>query len=931
MIPRATYRLQFHKDFGFQAAAQLAPYLARLGVSHVYASSYLKARPGSTHGYDIVDHHALNPELGSAEDYAMMVAAFREHGLGQILDFVPNHMGVGGADNPLWLHVLEWGSDSNYAGWFDIDWNPDRRYLRNKLLVPILGDQYGKVLEAGQLVLKFDATEGSFAVWAYDSHKLPICPLDYGDILGDAHPELEQLSDTFSGLLEWRFQVPRRAHELKAELARIAQEHSDIAEAIEANIAAVNGEAGRLESWSKLDELVQKQHWRAAYFRVAADDINYRRFFNINELAAIRMEVPEVFDHVHRLVFRLLREGVLDGLRIDHVDGLLYPKAYLERVRANAFGEETRPFYLVVEKIFAAHENLRNDWPVDGTTGYEFTNLVLGLFIDPAAEESFTRTYGEFTGENAAFADIVHEGKIRIMENEMASELNVLARDAARVARQNPRSADFTRNILHRALTEIVATFPVYRTYFDTTFAPTAEDRRDLDWAMAQARRNQPNIDPSVFDFLYALLSGDLVAKPRSGFRRYAVLRCAAKFQQYSGAVMAKGLEDTAFYRYNRFIALNEVGGSPDRFGIPLPAFHRANAERAKRWPGSMLSTATHDTKRGEDTRARLAALSEFSEEWSRQTQVWSRILRARAGDLGGTAPPDRNEEYLIYQMLAGTWPIELLEGLTPRSPVLTTYTERIKASVIKSLREAKVHTSWAAPDKAYEDATLAFVDLALDPERGASFHNTFLPCVEQFARYGAQITLMQTVLKLTLPGMPDIYQGAELWDFSLVDPDNRRPVDYELRQRLLQETEKELVQSRGEAMSRFMHSWKDGRFKLATILTLLALRRERPSLFAEGSYEPISAQGERADEICAFYRQQGDAIVMVAVARFPRRREAQALNGRTVLPIPDALRGFRLQEALTGRAIPHRPEELDASVLFPELPAAVILVAEPK
>jgi (1->4)-alpha-D-glucan 1-alpha-D-glucosylmutase len=931
MIPRATYRLQFHKDFGFQAAARIAPYLARLGVSHVYASPYLKARPGSTHGYDIVDHHALNPELGSADDYATMVEAFREHGLGQILDFVPNHMGVGGADNPLWLHVLEWGSDSNYAGWFDIDWSPDRRYLRNKLLVPILGDQYGKVLESGQFVLKFDPAEGGFAVWAYDSHKLPICPLDYGDILGDEHPELEQLSDAFSGLSEWRFQVPRRAHELKAELAKIAQEHSHIAEAIEANLARLNGEPGRLESWSKLDELVQKQHWRAAYFRVAADDINYRRFFNINDLAAIRMEVPEVFDHVHRMVFRLLQENVLDGLRIDHVDGLLYPKAYLERVRANAFGEEARPFYLVVEKILAAHENLRNDWPVDGTTGYEFTNLVLALFIDSAAEESFTHSYAEFTGQRVAFADIVREGKIRIMENEMASELNVLARDAARVARQNPRSADFTRNILHRALTEIVATFPVYRTYIDPSYAPTAEDRRDLDWAMAQARRNQPNIDSSVFDFLYALLSVDLVAKPRSGFRRYAVLRCAAKFQQYSGAVMAKGLEDTAFYRYNRFIALNEVGGYPDRFGIQLPSFHRANAERAKRWPGSMLSTATHDTKRGEDTRARLAALSEFSEEWSRQTQIWSRILRARAGDLGGTAPPDRNEEYLIYQMLAGTWPIELLEGLTADSQVLKVYTERVKASVIKSLREAKVHTSWAAPDKAYEDSTLAFVELALDPERGASFHNTFLPCVEQFARNGAEITLMQTVLKLTLPGMPDIYQGAELWDLSLVDPDNRRPVDYELRQRLLYETEKELERNRGDAMGRFMRSWQDGRFKLAAILTLLALRRERPSLFSEGSYEPISAQGERADEICAFYRQQADASVIVAIARFPRRRQIKAMDRRTVLPIPEALRGSALREILTGRVIPNSPEALQASGLFAEIPAAVILALPAK
>jgi (1->4)-alpha-D-glucan 1-alpha-D-glucosylmutase len=638
------------------------------------------------------------------------------------------------------------------------------------------------------------------------------------------------------------------------------------------------------------------------------------------------MELPEVFDHVHRLVFRLLREGVLDGLRIDHVDGLLYPKSYLERVRANATGQETRPFYLIVEKILASHEALRNDWPVDGTTGYEFTNLVLGLLIDPAGEEGFTRIYRDFTGERAAFADIVREGKIRIMENEMASELNVLARDAARIARQNPRTADFTRNILHRALTEIVATFPVYRTYIDTVGALTGEDRRDLDWAMAQARRNQSNVDPSVFDFLYGLLSGDLVAQPRSGFRRHAVLRCATKFQQYSGAVMAKGLEDTAFYRFNRFIALNEVGGHPDRFAIALFTFHRANTERAKRWPGSMLTTATHDTKRGEDTRARLAALSEFSDEWARQTQIWSRILRARAGDLEGAAPPDRNDEYLIYQMLVGSWPVELFDGLTPDSQSLKVYTERIKAGVIKSLREAKVHSSWAAPDKAYEDVTLAFVELALDPERGASFHNAFLPFVEQLAWYGAQNTIIQTVLKLTLPGMPDIYQGSELWDLSLVDPDNRRPVDYELRQRLLQETERDLARNREEAMSRFMRGWRDGRFKLAAILTLLALRRRQRGLFSDGSYEPISAQGERADEICAFYRQQGDAVMLVATARFPRRREGKELGYGTTLPIPAPLHGIHLREVLTGREIPSSREGLDASVLFSHLPAAVLL-----
>jgi (1->4)-alpha-D-glucan 1-alpha-D-glucosylmutase len=581
-IPRATYRLQFHKGFGFSDAAALAPYLARLGISHVYASPYLKARPGSTHGYDIVDHGQLNPELGDAAAFDAMAAAFRANGLGQILDFVPNHMGVGGADNPWWLDVLEWGPASEYAGWFDIDWDPDRRYLHEKLLVPFLGDQYGAVLEAGQLVLRFDPQAGDFAIWAYDTHKLPICPLHYARVLGDDHPELERLGDAFSNLPEWRPRIAQRARDLQAELGALARQRNDVRHAIDAAVDRLNGEPGRLATWRCLEALIEDQNWRAAHFRVAADDINYRRFFNINELAGIRVELPELFDHAHRLAFELLRDGVVDGLRIDHVDGLLDPKGYLVRLR----DEAPRPFYLVVEKILARHEALREDWPVEGTTGYEFANLVLGLLVDPAGEDGFTRAYVEFTGAHSPFDAIVHDCKIRIMLNEMASELNVLARDAARVARQNPRTADFTRNLLQRALKEVIACFPVYRTYVDGAAEPTEADRRDIDWALAHARRNETDLDPSVFDFLHRLLTADLVAQPRSGFSRQGVVRFAMRVQQYSGPVMAKGLEDTAFYRYNRFVALNEVGGNPDAFGVSLAAFHRTvpSAGRTRCW-----------------------------------------------------------------------------------------------------------------------------------------------------------------------------------------------------------------------------------------------------------------------------------------------------------------------------------------------------------
>ncbi len=921
--PRATYRLQFREAFGFDQAAAIVPYLARLGISHVYASPYLMARPGSAHGYDIVDHDRLNPELGGEEAFARFAAALREHGLGQIMDFVPNHMGVGGSDNPLWLDVLEWGPDSDHAGWFDIDWEPDTRYLHNKLLVPFLGDQYGLELERGHLQLKCDFDAGSFAVWAYDVHKLPVCPLHYDRILGKADPQLEHLGDAFAGLPGWRPQVSRRADELKAEMAALVRDQPDVRAAIEQAVARFNGVAGDFETWGNLHALIQEQCWRIAHFRVAADDINYRRFFNINDLAGLRVELPQVFDHIHRLVFRLLGDGTVSGLRIDHIDGLLDPKGYLNRLREKAPSPD---FYLVVEKILARHESLREDWPVQGTTGYDFTNQVLGLLVDPSGAEGFTAAYAAFIGEHPAFQVIVRQSKLRIMENEMAGELNVLARDASRVARQNPKTADFTRNLLSRALKEVIASFPVYRTYIDTTGAPTDADRRDLDWAVAQARRNEPSLDASVFDFVHGLLSGDLVAEPRSGFSRQAVFRSAMKAQQYSGPVMAKGLEDTAFYRYNRFVGLNEVGGHPEEFGISIAAFHHGNRHRAEHWPHDMLGTSTHDTKRGEDTRARLAALSELPEDWSRQVQAWSRLLRARRGDVEGTAPPDRNDEYLFYQLLVGTWPVALLEDASDAAE-RTAYVARLKATMVKSMREAKVHTTWAEPDAAYEDAMLSFVDDALDPTRSSAFLDSFLPLAQHVARLGAHNSLIQAVIKLTSPGVPDIYQGSELWDLSMVDPDNRRPVDYATRERLLKEVSEALAADRPAAMKQYAESWQDGRVKLAAMATILAHRRDNAALFDAGTYEAVDADGPEAEQVCAFVRSHESGTALTAIARFPARREANGFAAKTVLTLPEALRSTGLRDLLTGKT--YAPAKaLKAAEVFAILPAAVLVPA---
>jgi (1->4)-alpha-D-glucan 1-alpha-D-glucosylmutase len=913
------------QGFGFEDVAQLAPYLRRLGISHAYLSPYFKARAGSTHGYDIFDHRQLNPELGDDAAFASMCAALKQHSLGQIVDFVPNHMGVGGADNPLWLDVLEWGVDAAHAGWFDIDWDPERRYLHNKILVPVLGDQYGIELERGMLRLQFDASEGSFAVWAYGTHKLPISPPHYARILGDGQLQLEQLADAFAWLPNWRQQMPQRAAEFKAQLAALVAERAEVREALRFALSRFEGHAGDGASWRELDELIQQQHWRVAHFRVAADDINYRRFFNINDLAGLRTEVVEVFEHVHHRLLRLVRDGLIDGLRIDHIDGMFDPKAYLRRLQRRLTARRAgRHFYLVVEKILTPHERLRADWPVDGTTGYDFLNQVLGVLIDAGAASALSNSYSEFTGERRSFAEIARLCKLHIMDNEMASELNVLARDMARLARQNPRTADFTRDLLRRAIKELIACFPVYRTYIDSNGELDEADRRYLSWALAQARRNETEIDPSAFNFLEQVLTGDLLQQPRSGFSRQALLRCAMRLQQYSGPVVAKGLEDTAFYRYNRFIALNEVGGDPERFGSTVAAFHKANQQRAQHWPHAMLSTATHDTKRGEDTRARLAALSEYAEEWQRQLPVWTRILRGPAS-AESELRPDRNDEYLLYQLLAGTWPCELLQLETPGDQPLQHYAGRIRQAMLKSMREARVHTGWAFPNADYEEAMTSLIDAALTGGRAAAFFAAFLPFARRLAAAGAHNSLIQTVLKLSAPGVPDIYTGSELWDLSMVDPDNRRAVDHALRAGMLEQLEGALAADRGACMRALWQHWEDGRIKLATIMTLLRHREEFEQLYAEGDYQPLAALGAHADELCAFARTRGTQLLLVAVARGSRRRQQPDYEEDTLLSVPEALRRPRWRELLSGRTLLLGSGHFRAADLFADLPAAVL------
>ncbi|HET7674650.1 MAG TPA: malto-oligosyltrehalose synthase [Gammaproteobacteria bacterium] len=872
------YRLQFNRDFGFADAERLVPYLAALGVSHLYASPWLKARAGSAHGYDIVDHNAFNPEVGSEEDFNRLDEALRANGLGHILDFVPNHMGIAQADNAWWLDVLEWGRASPYADYFDIDWAPTEPRLRNKVLLPFLGGHYGEVLEAGELVPRFDAQTGTFSVW-YFGHRFPIAPRDYGALIhagldAGAPPELAGLAARFTRLqsasdasARRRAAVREEAGELKRQLADLAADPA-LRARLEAGAAALAGTPGDPASFRPLHALLERQAYRLAYWRVAADEINYRRFFDINDLAGIRIENPRLFAEAHRLVSTLLADGRLDGLRLDHIDGLFDPAEYCRRLA----GIAARPFYVVVEKILAHHEHLR-PWPIAGTTGYDFLNQVNALLIDPDGERALTRTYRRVLGREADFDEMAYTAKKDTIQTKLSSELNVLARDLNRISERHWRTRDYTLESLTDALTEVVAAFPVYRTYVDAHGA-SADDRRDIAWAVAQARRRWQAPDADIFDFIEAALTADL-ARER-GYRRGEIIRFAMKFQQYTGPVMAKGFEDTALYRYHRLTALNEVGGEPRQFGLSIAAFHHANRERAEHWPHAMLTTATHDTKRGEDVRARLAVLAAMPDAWDRHVRQWRRLNRRQRRRLESGRVPDRNDEYLLYQTLVGAWPVKLLNGWD--SAVAEAFTGRLQAYMNKAVREAKTRSSWTNPDTDYEQGVSDFVARLLDPVRGRLFLDDFLPLAREVATHGIANSLIQLVLKLTCPGVPDIYQGGELWDFNLVDPDNRRRVDFALRARLLNEVA-EIDRLDGErrinAIETVRADWYDGRIKLFVLYRLLQLRSHYPGLFADGGYQPIDARGARADDVCAFARtHEGRTLIVVVLRQTARGRD---------------------------------------------------------
>ncbi|MBF9194703.1 malto-oligosyltrehalose synthase [Microvirga terrestris] len=853
--PRATYRLQFHKDFTFDDAVKIVPYLAKLGISHVYSSPIQAAAPGSTHGYDIVDHSVINPELGGEDEFRRFSETLKEHGLKLVLDIVPNHMGVGGQSNGWWLSVLEWGRLSPVADAFDIDW--ERSGAGGKLIVPSMGGLYGEVLERGELQLKFDSEDGSFSVWHWE-HRFPICPATYPEILDHAlaslsNPDkagkLRSITERLRAMREQASSkssssLPKEAEGLQHDLAQVVAASPDLQRAIDRAIASINGNADDPESFEALHRLLEAQAYRLSYWRVASSDINYRRFFDINTLAGIRVEIPHIFEKTHELILRLVNEGLVHGLRIDHIDGLADPEGY-----ARALQEKVGPgFYVVVEKILEPGEELR-PWPVAGTSGYDTLNLVDGVLVDGRAGDAFEKIYREASGLQGSYEDLLKEAKVEITEKNFASELGVLVSDIKAIADASRRTRDYTTSALRQALVEIVATFPVYRSYLKDG-EPAAEDVRLIEKTIEAARTSSTLPDQTVHDFIASVLLGRSQDSNPEDVRRFC-----RRFQQLTGPVMAKSLEDTLFYRYGRLIALNEVGGDPSHFGLTPAAFHQANMDRARNWPYAMIGTATHDTKRGEDARARLLALSEMPEEWANALSVWKELVSLHLSEIDGIPAPDANDQVILLQALLGAWPLEIMEKAGRKE--LASFQERMEGYLIKALREAKRHTNWVAPNEAYENAALGLLRAVLDPK--SLFLERFGDLIRRLSTLGMLKGLTRTVLKLTLPGVPDIYQGTEFWDFSLVDPDNRRPVDYTARAKALE---------KADTLNSLMGTWSDGRIKQRIIAVLLQDRAQSPALYAEGDYQTLEVEGAHTDHLLSYVRRHGTDALAIVVPR---------------------------------------------------------------
>jgi (1->4)-alpha-D-glucan 1-alpha-D-glucosylmutase len=907
-VPIATYRVQLTADFNFDAAAAIVPYLKALGISHLYASPFMKAREGSTHGYDIVDHTRINPELGGDAGFERLSRALQQHGLGLILDFVPNHVGVHFADNPWWLDVLEWGPASPHAVSFDIDWDILPYRARGGVLLPIIGSSYSEALEKGEIELRYDASEGSFSAW-YFQHRLPIAPERYSEILR-AIVKQAGVEDSAAGIhmldLASRYKGLRHpnrdeAPSFKAELKGIAGSADIIARGLQAYRAAPDRAAPILA----LHHLLERQHYKLGHWRLASSDINYRRFFDINTLAGLRVEDAGTFDAIHRLVRTLIAEGKLQGLRLDHIDGLRDPAQYFQRLHRlirDARGESAGPFYMVIEKILGDHEQLHRFAGVHGTTGYEWLNAITQVLVDGNGLDPLDEVWRQISNLPPRLDPVLKDAKRRVLETLLTSEFTVLRRLLARIAGGHYSTRDYSADSLRQALELYVLHFPVYRTYL-TPAGPAPHDQALIAETIEKARAEWFAADEGIFDFLRDTLTMGLIKPGRPAHSAARVRRFALKVQQFTGPLMAKSLEDTAFYRYHRLLALNEVGGDPAAKALTVDAFHDMMRTRARQWPHGMTATATHDTKRGEDARARLTALAELPGEWASSVGRWKILNAPHLVIDGDMRAPSAAFEYMLYQALLGAWPSgERDDSLLPR----------MQAYALKAAREGKQETSWLNPNQAYEAGLQTFLVRILDRALSAEFLNSLETLGRRIGLLGALNSLSQVTLKATMPGVPDFYQGTEFWDLSLVDPDNRRPVDFAKRAAVLASVETPDWQNLAQ-------TWPEGHVKLAWTRHLIKLRTELAEVFAHGDYQPLQVSGPHRDHVIAFARRHGRDVAIIAVAK----SFAAVTQGGRDWPRAEVFEGALSLNGYSVEGVDGT--ELPLAALFRHLPAAVL------
>ena len=961
-LPSTTYRVQFGQDFTFSDAEALVPYLHRLGISDLYASPILRAVPGSTHGYDVCDPGELNPELGTRADFERLSATLKAHGMGLLLDIVPNHMGIAGNCNDWWTDVLENGQASRYAPYFDIDWTPVKPELAGKVLLPVLEDQYGNVLDSGKLAIVY--VDGRFELH-YGESRLPVAPGTYAAILvpalegliarlGAQHDDVLELQSivTSIGHLPRRDSVEPAAREerhrekevIKRRVAALYGASLAFQTALEDAIQSLNGLPGDPRSFDPLDALIREQPYRLAFWRVAGEEINYRRFFDVNTMAAIHNELPEVFHATHDLVLELVGAGHVTSLRVDHPDGLWNPPGYFRMLQTQALaarlagarseqaGEasgdarellEARvdawldaqptdvepPLYVVAEKILSETEPLPRGWAVSGTTGYDFMNQVNGVFVDQRNEQTFNRLYAGFIGADLNFQDLTYNSKRMIMRESLAGEINSLAHQLERLAEANRHYRDFTLNGLLQTIREFIACLGIYRTYITGPDAVSTRDQSFVEAAIREARGRNVWLSQSIFYFLRdCLLLRNYTEFDEPGRER--LLHWVMRFQQVTGPVMAKSVEDTVFYVYNRLTSLNEVGGQPTTFGLSPDEFHRQNAQRRRSWPYALTSSSTHDTKRSEDVRARLNVLSELPDEWAEALALWSVQNARHKAQLEDGPAPNANDEYLLYQSLLGAWPLDPADLASAEAR--ETFRQRIQAYMAKATKEGKVRTSWMNPNAEYDEAVSLFIARILDTDESGAFLEAFTAFQQRITFFGKLNSLSQTLLKLVSPGVPDTYRGTESWDFSLVDPDNRRPVDYERLSRQLEALDAAAATNRAALVGELAEQMNDGRVKLYLTRCALAFRTRHAALFSEGDYQPLAATGSRADYVCAFARTAGGETAIVVTPRLvagltdgvERLPVGAEVWGDTWLPLPDARAGDRLRNVLTGEDV---------------------------